>query len=99
DSTLSTFGNWNAATVQNLKYEDQDIDISGGDTLKICDARTEKWVDSPTNFSNVEEREIFGITVPVITRGDLIDYKSMLIGEHQLVDIEAIRRCSPQIQE
>lgn len=74
-----------------LNHEGQEIDISGGDTLKICDARTGEWKLNQTDFSNIERREIFGITVPVILRGDLIGYKSMLQGEHQQVDIQAIQ--------
>ena len=74
-----------------LNHESQEIDISGGDTLKICDARTGEWKLSPTDFSNVEQREIFGIKVPVISREDLISYKSMLQGEHQSVDIQAVQ--------
>ena len=72
-----------------LNHEGQEVDISGGDTLKICDARTSEWKLNKTDFSNVEQREIFGITVPVIFRKDLIEYKSMLAGEHQQVDIQA----------
>ncbi len=75
-----------------LNHEGQDIDISGGDTLKICDVRTGEWKFSPTNFSNVEQKEVFGIIVPVVSRRDLIDYKSMLQGEHQQIDIRAIEK-------
>ncbi len=74
-----------------LNHEGQDIDLSGGDTLKICDNRTGEWHIMPTDFDNTEEREIFGLKVPVIVRGDLVDYKSMLQGEHQQVDIEAVK--------
>ena len=72
-----------------LNHEGQEIDISGGDTLKICDARTGEWKLSPTDFSNVEQRGIFDLTVPVIAREDLVSYKSMLQGEHQQIDIQA----------
>ena len=75
-----------------LRHEGQDIDISGGDTLKICDTRTGEWKESFTNFLNVEQRETFGVRVPVASRKDLIEYKSMLAGEHQQVDIEAINK-------
>ncbi len=74
-----------------LNYEGQDIDLSGGDTLKICDARTGEWKLNKTDFSNVEHKDIFGITVPVAIREDLIAYKSMLEGDHQLVDIQAMK--------
>ena len=72
-----------------LNHEGQEIDISGGDTLKICDARNGEWRLNQTNFSDAEQREVLGIKVPVISRKDLIEYKSMLAGEHQLVDIQA----------
>ena len=75
-----------------INYEEQEIDISGGDTLKICDARTGEWKSVLTDFSNFEQREIFGIKVPVISRDDLIAYKSMLQGQHQRVDIQATQK-------
>lgn len=81
---------WNLL-LATLNHEGQEIDISGGDTLKICDARTGEWKLNQTDFYNIERREIFGITVPVILRGDLIGYKSMLQGEHQQVDIQAVQ--------
>lgn len=74
-----------------LNHEGQEIDISGGDTLKICDKRDGEWKLNKTDFFNVEERDVFGIKVPVISRANLIQYKSMLEGEHQLVDIQAAR--------
>ncbi len=73
-----------------LNYNGQEIDISGGDHLKICDARTGKWLDNRTDFKKVTEKEIFGKIVPVIPKEDLVAYKSMLIGDHQLIDIAAI---------
>jgi hypothetical protein len=72
-----------------LNHEGQEIDLSGANTLKICDARTGEWKLNQTDFSHIEQREIFGIKVPVISRKDLIEYKSMLEGEHQQVDIKA----------
>ncbi len=77
--------------LMTLNHDGQDIDLSGGDTLKICDARTGKWMNNATNFSNTEEKEIFGLKVPVISKKDLVDYKSMLVGEHQQVDIQAVQ--------
>jgi hypothetical protein len=81
---------WDSLLI-TLNHKGQGVDISGGDALKICDARTGVWVLNKTDFSNTEQREIFGIKVPVVSRADLIDYKSMLQGEHQQIDIEAIK--------
>lgn len=77
-----------------LNHEGQEIDISGGDTLRICDVKTGVWHKSPTDFSDIEQREIFGLIVPVISKKDLIEYKSMLVErghEHQQVDIDAVK--------
>lgn len=88
--TLYRDERWNLL-LTTLNHEGQDIDISGGDTLKICDARNGEWKPNHTDFHNVEKKEIFGLKVPVISREDLIAYKSMLRGEHQRVDIIAIQ--------
>ncbi len=77
-----------------LSHEGQEIDISGGDSLRICDAKTGIWHGSPTDFSDIEKRDIFGLIVPVISKKDLIEYKSMLVEkghEHQQVDIDAVK--------
>jgi hypothetical protein len=75
--------------LMTLNHEGQEIDICGGDTVRICDARTGEWVESPTNFDHTETRELFGVPVSVVSRQDLIAYKSMLAGDHQQVDIRA----------
>lgn len=73
-----------------LNYKGQEIDISGGCNLRICDAITGQWQSCQTDFSNYEEHEIYGIKVPVIPRQYLVEYKRILVGEHQKVDIKAI---------
>lgn len=72
-----------------LNHNGQEIDISGGDSLKICDARTGEWKSNHTDFSHVEHRNVLGQVVPVISRDDLVAYKSMLEGPHQKIDIQA----------
>lgn len=76
--------------LMTLNYKGQEIDISAGDTIKICDVRTGKWKPMPANFSKSVKKEVFGITVPVINKKDLVEYKSMLEGEHQKEDIKAV---------
>jgi hypothetical protein len=75
--------------LMTLKFDGQEIDISGATEMKICDARTGEWRQMPTDFTKSVQKEIYGLTVPVISPQDLITYKSMLIGEHQKVDIKA----------
>ncbi len=76
-----------------LCHEGQDIDIGGCDNLKICDARTGIWEPCPTDFTDVTYRDIFGIIVPVTPKAELIAYKSMLQGDHQKIDIDAVANC------
>jgi len=76
--------------LMTLKFEEQEIDISGADSMKICDARTGEWKSMPTDFSRSVEKNIFGINVPVIPPEALVDYKQMLIGEHQKEDIASV---------
>ncbi len=75
-----------------LKHHGQDVDIGGAYDARICDARTGEWVEGDDDFSKCEMREIFGLTVPVMGREELMMYKAMLTGAHQMQDIEAIRR-------
>lgn len=81
-----------------LDHEGQEIDIGGGDTVRICDVRTGEWKSVPTDFLNIEQREVLGVKVPVISRTNLITYKSMLQGEHQQIDIQAAQSSSVQIE-
>ncbi len=77
-----------------LEYERQEIDISGANTIRVCDARTQKWISLPADFSTAEVREIFGMKVPVMNRRELISYKQMLEGRHQQEDIDAALKFS-----
>lgn len=73
-----------------LNYKGQVIDISGADTMRICDARTGEWKHCPSDLSQAGFMTVFGIKVPVVSPKDLIAYKSMLTGTHQKEDINAI---------
>jgi hypothetical protein len=72
-----------------LEHDGQEIDIAGGHDAKLYDDKAGRWVDIPCDFSRSEPREIFGVSVPVVSPEELIAYKSLLNGLHQRVDIEA----------
>ena len=78
------------ALLMTLNYEGQDIDITGTTNGKISNKDKSVWLQYPCDFNKVIYKEVFGITVPVIPKEDLINYKRELDGEHQLIDIEAI---------
>lgn len=75
-----------------LNHEGQMIDISGGETVKICNTKTKEWQLVPTDFKHIEEKEVFGITVPVVHPKDLLAYKLLLLRDHEMIDIEAVQK-------
>ncbi|MFZ2072173.1 MAG: hypothetical protein WAV10_00610 [Minisyncoccia bacterium] len=78
------------ALLMTLNYEGQEIDITGATNGKISNKNKSAWLQYPCDFNKVIYKEVFGITVPVISKEDLISYKRELDGEHQIVDIESI---------
>ncbi len=79
--------NWNLE-LMTLKFKGQNIDISS--EAKIFDKRENQWVDLKTDFSNSDYMEIYNITVPVIRKKDLIEYKNKLLREVDKKDVEAL---------
>jgi len=73
-----------------LNYEGQEIDIGGAFETKICDNRNQKWKQCPAKLKKTVTHQIFGLNLPVIPPQALIDYKKMLSGDPQKVDIAAV---------
>ena len=61
-----------------LKYKGQVIDLAGAYHAKIFDHKKKEWVILPAYFSRSVNKKVLGITVPVVTKKDLIDYKTKL---------------------
>lgn len=76
--------------LMTLEHQGQKIDISGAYQTKICDIRTKKWCQYPVDFTKNEKRKIFGLLVPVISKNDLVEYKSILGRKEDKQDIKAI---------
>lgn len=74
----------------SLRYAGQEIDISGGDTVRIPDGKTGYWYDAPTDFSKFVIRKIFGMSVPVMSREDVLKYKKILDRPVDREDIKAL---------
>jgi hypothetical protein len=64
--------------VMTLEYEGQEIDIAGAYEGKLFDSAVGKWVLLPFDLSKAIPKEAFGMTVSVIPRDDLIEYKKKL---------------------
>lgn len=75
-----------------LERNGQEFDISAADNAKVHDDRTNTWVSIPTDPEQGNWVEYSDMRLPVIPKEELISYKSYLNGEHQSVDIEAVRK-------
>ena len=76
--------------LMTLNYAGQEIDIGSGNA-KISTKDRDKWIDFSTDFSKAVKKTFLGLEVPVIPKEDLVNYKQLLDGEHQQVDIESIK--------
>ncbi len=76
--------------LMTLNYFGQEIDICGAYNTKITTKDNKRWMKLPTNLGNINYQEYLGVTLPVMPKQALIDYKQQLDGDHQLVDINSI---------
>ncbi|MFZ1654616.1 MAG: hypothetical protein WBO92_01575 [Candidatus Moraniibacteriota bacterium] len=58
-----------------LQYKEQDIDIGAEEDCKIFNQATGQWELLETDFNNVDLKEVFGITVPVMKKEAIITEK------------------------
>ncbi len=83
-------GKWDLELI-TLNYKGQEIDIGGADDARISNKGRTMWIALPAVFSKALDVEIGGMYVKVIPPLDLIEYKKELDGEHQTIDIQAVK--------
>lgn len=76
--------------LMTLKYENQEIDIAGRDTIQIFDKQNGMWIPAHRDLTESEDREVYGIRVPVIPKQALIAYKKKIAREVDLADVAAL---------
>ena len=76
--------------LMTLVYRGQEIDFAGEDSIKIFDKANSAWVSANSDLSLAQNREVYGMTVPVIPKDALIAYKKMLGREVDLADLKAL---------
>ena len=82
---------WDCATL-SLNYHGQDIDMTDVDTLKMTNLNKTEWIDvKEIRLFDAIKKNINGVVVSIMDPRDLIAYKKELGGEHQLIDVEAVR--------
>ncbi len=82
---------WDVKLV-TLDYQGQNIDIGGAHQMYIFDCKKNKWIHIPTDFSKARIFTINEIKFPVHDPYDLMAYKKLLVGDHQIHDIKAIEK-------
>lgn len=83
-------GKWELDLI-TLNYNGQEIDIGGADDARISNKERTAWISLPPVSSKALDIEVGGTYVKVIPPLDLIEYKSELDGDHQAIDIEAVK--------
>lgn len=76
--------------LMTLKYEGQEIDIVGRDTLMIFDKEANALVPGHRDLVAHEDFEVYGLVVPVIPKASLIAYKKKLQREVDRLDVAAL---------
>jgi hypothetical protein len=74
-----------------LRYAEQDIDIGAEEECKVLDKSTGKWKLLETDFSNIETKEIFGVSVPVMKKEAIIAEKRMFNRPQDQEDIRQMQ--------
>ena len=81
--------NWDLY-LMTLNYKGQEIDLCGYRTAKIFDKKRKKWISYPTDLSHINYKRILGLTIPVVSKKNLIEHKSKLLRRVDKTDLEAM---------
>jgi predicted nucleotidyltransferase len=84
-------GKWDL-NIMTLNYGGQEIDIGGADEVKVSNQERTVFIPIPSDLANAQKVEVAGLVVNVMPPEDLIAYKQHLDGEHQIIDIEAVKK-------
>lgn len=76
--------------LMTLNYNGQEIDIGGAFQTRIRDPKTGEWSPHPADLARAQTRSVLGLELPVVDPEQLISYKTMLDGNHQRIDIDAV---------
>jgi hypothetical protein len=84
---------WDCDTL-SLNYHGQEIDMTDIDTLRMSNKEKTEWVQTKEKYRKFDPipTNVEGITVSLMHPQDLVAYKKELDGDHQLVDIEAVKK-------
>jgi hypothetical protein len=78
--------------LMTLKYDNQLIDISGADDEKVYDKKHRHWLKEKIDFTKATLKKLFAHIVPVVSRKELIKYKSETSRKVDKKDLKYIKK-------
>lgn len=78
--------------LMTLLYKGQEIDLAGATTSMFFDRESNTWVAGTRDLSIYEMKEVYGLSVPVIPKSDLMAYKKKLGREVDILDVKALEK-------
>lgn len=75
-----------------LIYQDQKIEIGLSPGTKICSKSEQAWKDLKIDYQCSVNKDFLGVSLPVMPIPDLIEYKTILGREVDLVDVKDLTK-------
>lgn len=75
-----------------FEYKNQKIEIGNSDKTKWFDSKNKKWVPEKIDYDDFETKEFKGVTIKVIPKEKLIEYKKRLNREVDIIDLEQMNK-------
>lgn len=74
-----------------LKYRGQIIELCGTDSEKLYNLKKKKWIKSKIDLSKSVKKKVFGMTVHMVRKKDLIYYKGILMRKVDKEDLKVLK--------
>ena len=75
-----------------IDYKGQSVEFVGADSQKIFNKNTKKWEKLESDLKKFNNKIIFRITVPIMPKEELIEYKSKIRRDVDLEDVEFLTK-------
>lgn len=86
---------WDLVYMQ-LLYGQWQIELAAAESARFYDSEGRVWVDANIDFRAAEMCDLYGVTIAVMPKNKLADYKLRLGREVDLLDIEQMNRGWPE---
>lgn len=80
-------------TFMALEHDGCRIELGGADDARYFDRQQARWVDVDIDYAAAVEREVCGLTLPIMPLAELIAYKRVL---DRTVDRQDLAQISPE---